>query len=287
MSSISTSSDGPVGTNSLLALKSECLVRDCLYCKFSFDGAHPSKDRKALPSGPNADGRPVWEPPVFCYSTLIDEEHDKKREAVLKHFGGDRVKATEFMDLDTEFSILDMFLDWINDNRIVPQGEGDLELTRAWFDALALELSMDSSEVFEEYEAFNLYLEKGGDDEWVVKLYDAHPDFRRTAESQFSEDFSSSCPQHGHLHASNTQPHLSGDLHYTFISHDQFQDTTSPSPEPPLTTTFVNETPAASQTSPSLVIDPSPTSNQNTPLIEMASGTEAEPGPFDLFTLWA
>lgn len=257
-----------------------------MYCKYSHDGTHPSKDRKPLPSGSNADGRPVWEPPIFSYSTLIDEEHDKKREAVLKHFGGDRVKATDFMDLDTEFAILDMFWDWLVDNRIAPHHKDDLEVM-AWFDSLALELSMDSSAVFDEYEAFNLYLEKGGDGGWVVKHYDALSDSRRTAESHLSDSSSSLCPQHGHLHASDTQPPPSWDLQYTFISRDQFQDTTSRSPESPLITTFVNKTPAASQTSPSLIIERSPASNKNTASIELASETEAEPVPFDLFAFWA
>lgn len=50
----------------------------------------------------NCDGRPVWEPPIFDYSDLIDGEFDKKRQAALKLTKGDIVRTTAIMDLHAE-----------------------------------------------------------------------------------------------------------------------------------------------------------------------------------------
>lgn len=47
-----------------------------------------------LPQTPNADGRPVWEPPVLNFTYLIGEEYEKKAEAVMKHYRNDAAKAT-------------------------------------------------------------------------------------------------------------------------------------------------------------------------------------------------
>ena len=71
-----------------------------------------------LPHGKNLDGKLAWEPPILNYLTLINEEH-KKREAVLKHFSGDRAKATNFMDFDTGNDILGMYEYWLINNSIV------------------------------------------------------------------------------------------------------------------------------------------------------------------------
>lgn len=57
------------------------------------------KEHRPLPPAPNYDGTPVWVPPTFDYSHLIDEEYDKKREGVLKYTGGDGSRATIIMDL--------------------------------------------------------------------------------------------------------------------------------------------------------------------------------------------
>ena len=42
------------------------------------------------------------------YSLLIGEEHEKKREAVLEHTGGDVAKTTDIMDVDTEEWLLEI-----------------------------------------------------------------------------------------------------------------------------------------------------------------------------------
>ena len=52
----------------------------------------------------------------MCYSELIDEDHDKKRDAPMKHFSNDWAKSTEFMDADTELELLDMYKDWLFSN---------------------------------------------------------------------------------------------------------------------------------------------------------------------------
>lgn len=65
----------------------------------------------ALPQGPNVAGRPVWEPPILDYSQSIDEDYEKKHEAVLKHTGGDMVRITNYMGKDTEYDLLEMYAD--------------------------------------------------------------------------------------------------------------------------------------------------------------------------------
>lgn len=76
----------------------------------------------------------MWDPAIFSYATVIEEEHDKKREAVLKH------KTTGFMDFYIEFANLDMYWYWLIENRD-RACEGDNLRMKAWFDELALELS--------------------------------------------------------------------------------------------------------------------------------------------------
>lgn len=60
---------------------------------------------------PNVDGRPVWGPPIMVYDHLIGEEFEQERKAVLKYYRNDVVKATAFMDLDTEYEFLEMYFD--------------------------------------------------------------------------------------------------------------------------------------------------------------------------------
>lgn len=54
--------------------------------------------RRPLPDSKNVDGRPIWEPPVFCYDALIGEGYEQKRKAYLKYTNGDVVRTIEMMD---------------------------------------------------------------------------------------------------------------------------------------------------------------------------------------------
>ena len=80
------------------------------------------------PRGRNCDGWPVWEPPVFRYFKVIDkEEYEKKREALLKHFGNERAKATVFMDIDTEIEQVFMYKTWHNGEDYIGKDRDDTE----------------------------------------------------------------------------------------------------------------------------------------------------------------
>lgn len=50
-----------------------------------------------LPTGPNTDNRPVWEPPIFSYTDMTDD-YEKQCRAVLKYADDDVVKTTAIMD---------------------------------------------------------------------------------------------------------------------------------------------------------------------------------------------
>ena len=115
------------------------------------------------------------------------------------------------MDLDTEFAVLYMYDDWLTDSSQVAYEEHNLKM-KAWIDALRLEVWMDSKEVFDEYLVFNLYLEKDGHSEWVVKVHEGHPDYCQTSESHLSEDETSSSSQIDDHGASRTQSPPSWDL---------------------------------------------------------------------------
>ena len=46
----------------------------------------------------------MWEPLILNYSSKIDPEPDaRRREALLKYYCNDAVKATEFFDINTEY----------------------------------------------------------------------------------------------------------------------------------------------------------------------------------------
>lgn len=55
--------------------------------------------RAPLLFGRNADGRPVWEPPILDHSDLIGDEYHKKREALTKFAGNDVAKTTKVLDI--------------------------------------------------------------------------------------------------------------------------------------------------------------------------------------------
>ena len=58
----------------------------------------------------------MWEPSILNYSSEIDPEQDaKRREAVLKYYGNNVVKATEFPDIVIECRLIQMHLDWLKD----------------------------------------------------------------------------------------------------------------------------------------------------------------------------
>lgn len=88
--------------------------------------------RRPLPEAKNADGRPLWEPPIFDYSAWIGEEYEKQREAVLKYYKGDVVKTTKFFDLDVEADLMEDYYNWINAQSPCLFTLGNIEKYRFW-----------------------------------------------------------------------------------------------------------------------------------------------------------
>ena len=66
--------------------------------------------RCSLPQSRNIAGRPVWEPPVLDYEHLIGEEYEHKRKAILKYYRNDVAMTTDWLDTDTEYNLLLMYL---------------------------------------------------------------------------------------------------------------------------------------------------------------------------------
>ena len=71
---------------------------------------------RGLPDFKNADGRPVWDPPIFSYDHLIGEEYEQKRKAYLKHNNNDVVKTTEMLDAGIEYDLFELYGKWIDDS---------------------------------------------------------------------------------------------------------------------------------------------------------------------------
>lgn len=71
---------------------------------------------RPLPGTKNLDGRPIWEPLLFCYDELIGEEYEQKRKAYLKYTGDDVVKTTAIMDIAVEFNLLNIYCELIEEN---------------------------------------------------------------------------------------------------------------------------------------------------------------------------
>lgn len=114
-----------------------------------------------LPDSKNADGRPVWEPPIFAYDELIREEYDQKRKAYLKYTNNNVVKTTEMLDTSIELDLLYMYVDWIHDNN-------DYE-SDAFFQALRKELWTDECAVRDEWSKFKLDEIRMKDGTWEIR----------------------------------------------------------------------------------------------------------------------
>lgn len=69
----------------------------------------------------------MWEPLVFAYNELIDDEDDMKREAVLKYTGDDCARATGILDIGLEDELLKIYMTWLNYNMIDAQDSEDIE----------------------------------------------------------------------------------------------------------------------------------------------------------------
>lgn len=70
-------------------------------------------EREPLPDTLNRDGRSVWEPPIIDYSDVIGDEYEEKRKAVLRTTRGNVEKATENLDKEAEWRLLDRYLDYV------------------------------------------------------------------------------------------------------------------------------------------------------------------------------
>ena len=81
------------------------------------------------------------------YSLLIGEEHEKKREAVLEHTGGDVAKTTDIMDVDTEEWLLAEYCRWAGDTA----RSADDNESRKFFMGLRTEVFRDWGDVWDEW----------------------------------------------------------------------------------------------------------------------------------------
>lgn len=68
--------------------------------------------RHPLPEGKNFEGRPIWEPLILDYSSLIGEDYEQKWKAVLTHFNNDVAKTTKYFDFHGEYELLWTHRDW-------------------------------------------------------------------------------------------------------------------------------------------------------------------------------
>lgn len=58
----------------------------------------------------------------------MDQQRTRqKREAILKHFSGNRARATDVMDIETERQVLLVYTQWIWGNKYAAEDKLDLE----------------------------------------------------------------------------------------------------------------------------------------------------------------
>lgn len=74
------------------------------------------------------------------------------------------------MDVDTEFDLLFMYLDWLEDNKGDAQERGENE-SEDWFHTLLLEVQIDINEVAGEWVEHDMELNRRDDGEWIVKKW--------------------------------------------------------------------------------------------------------------------
>ena len=109
--------------------------------------------RGSLPESRNQNGRPVWEPPVFCYDHLTGEEYEKKCESLMKYTNNDAARTTKIMDAKTEADILSMYKGWLMANIVEDQDGDDFEVLHrtGFYLGLAKEVLRDFVEVDGEF----------------------------------------------------------------------------------------------------------------------------------------
>ena len=93
----------------------------------------------------------------------------KRREALLRHFDGDRAKMSAYMDIENEFDVLIMFGDWLNDSQTAAREEAYVRQEN-WFKALKDEVDLDLQEVYKQRSDLELrFVQMGG--EWIVQKW--------------------------------------------------------------------------------------------------------------------
>lgn len=126
-----------------------------------------TEDNFPSPRGRKRNGRPVWEPPTFDYSRHIGEEYEKQREAILKYYGGNVAKTTEFLDVSVEWRLLMKHRRWVDEEADFAMNESDSERER-FFDGLYVELCKDYIEVEAEFECLGTELFREDDGSYTV-----------------------------------------------------------------------------------------------------------------------
>lgn len=133
--------------------------------------AYQPPSRRPLPLDRNLDGRPVWEPPILDYSDLIEEEYEQKRKAVLKYYRNDVVRATAFIDTDTETHLLEMYSRSVWEEMERPKAGVDIDI-REFFYHLWDEIMRDMSEIMQGKGWEELMLEKRDNGTYKLLKYD-------------------------------------------------------------------------------------------------------------------
>lgn len=123
--------------------------------------------RRVLPDTKNADGRPVWEPPTFSYSHLVNEAYEKKRDAVLEYFDYDVSKTTSFMDASIETELHQIYEEWTIANANGAMQMGDTE-REAFHDGLLSAINKDGRDIGDELDGFGLKLDRHGNGKYKV-----------------------------------------------------------------------------------------------------------------------
>ena len=119
----------------------------------------------SLPDGRNVDGRPVWEPPIFDYSQWIEDEYEKKREAMLEFMEGNRAATTDMMDIDTELELSIQYWCWAADNGRAAEDDR----CRSFFEGLAHELGEEYDQIYREWrDEGAAFFDRGPDGTYVV-----------------------------------------------------------------------------------------------------------------------
>ena len=176
--------------------------------------AKPKKTSISSSAPRNCDVRPIWEPPVFSYSDILDDEYLKIREAVLIYTSHNVVETTEIMDKLIDMQLMETYSNWALDTGQTAEDEA----CRKFAMDLRSELEKEYNDNLAAFRELEVILESNDEDgTWVAMSYEefkrVHPEMVGSDDDDDVEDITSTELQtmSGVVSSSSTYPQITDD----------------------------------------------------------------------------